>query len=87
MTTEPVQLEVHEQRARAIQHSAWSLIVPGLGQLVQRRYGTAVVQFGTVAAYVIGMFGLGGRRALFLVLFWTLWSVVDAYRHDVDERL
>lgn len=76
MTVESTQLELREQRERAVQHAGWSLLVPGLGQLVQHRYGTALVQFGTVAAYVVGTLGLGGRRALCFALLWTLWSVV-----------
>lgn len=70
--------------AHTIQHAGCSLLVPGLGQLVQHRYGAALLQFGTVAAYLGGALGLGGRRALFLALVWNLWSVVDAYRHEVD---
>lgn len=58
--------------------------MPGLGQLAQRRWGAALVQFGTVAAYVVAALGLGGRRALLLALLWNLWSVLDAYRHEAD---
>jgi hypothetical protein len=35
---------------------------PGLGQLAQRRFLTAGVQFATVATYLTGAFALGGRR-------------------------
>jgi hypothetical protein len=59
-----------------------SACVPGLGQLKQGRIGTAVLQFGTVLAYLIGGFGLGSQRALLLALLWNVWSAIDAYRHE-----
>ena len=84
MTVESSQLALREHRDRAIQHAGLSLLVPGLGQLAQGRLGSALVQFGTVAAYVAATFGLGGRRALLLAVLWNLWSVIDAYRHEAD---
>jgi hypothetical protein len=69
---------------RAGRHAFLSALIPGLGQLAQHRFATAVIQFGTVAAYLIGTLGLGGRRALLFALCWNFWSVIDAYRHDVD---
>jgi hypothetical protein len=65
-------------------HASLSALVPGLGQAVQGRFGTALLQFGTVVTYVVGTVGLGGRRALLLALAWNLWSVIDAYRHEAD---
>ena len=61
-----------------------SALVPGLGQLIQRRPLVAALQFGTVVAYGFGVLGLGGRRALFLALAWNVWSIVDAVRHEAD---
>lgn len=75
---------VREHRGRALEHAGLSVLVPGLGQLVQRRFGAAIAMFGTVMAYIIGALGLGGRRALLLALLWNLWSVIDAYRHEAD---
>jgi len=66
------------------QHALLSAFIPGLGQLIQRRFGAAVIQFGTVTAYLIAAFGLGERRAMLFALFWNVWSVVDAYRHESD---
>lgn len=83
-TVEPSQVARREHRERAIEHAGLSVLVPGLGQLAQGRVGSALVQFGTVAAYVIGTFGLGGRRALFFAVLWNVWSVIDAYRHEAD---
>jgi hypothetical protein len=61
--------------------SAWdsgmaSLFVPGLGQLTQRRYGTALLQFCSVCAYVIVALRAGHFWSIG-VLF-NLWSVIDA---------
>ena len=61
-----------------------SAILPGLGQLMQGRIAAAILQFGTVLAYLVAGFGLGGRRALILALVWNLWSAFDAYRHEAD---
>ncbi|MFA6165463.1 MAG: hypothetical protein WC700_02530 [Gemmatimonadaceae bacterium] len=84
-TQEPTtQLARREQRERAIDRAALSLCVPGLGQAAQRRYADAALQFGTVAAYVIGVFSLGGGRSMLLALLWNAWSVVDAFRHEAD---
>ena len=78
------QVVLREKRERAIERAALSLLVPGLGQVAQRRYVDAALQFGTVATYVIGVFTLGGGRALLLALLWNAWSVVDAFRHEAD---
>lgn len=78
------QLDRHARREDALQHAAWSALVPGLGQAAQHRYGTAALQFGTVVAYAAGAFGLGGHRAAALALLWNLWSSIDAYRHEAD---
>ena len=61
-----------------------SALVPGLGQICQRRFVAAAIQFGAAATYMTGALGIGGRRALLLALVCNLWSVVDAYRHDAD---
>lgn len=71
-----------EQREGAVGRAALSLIVPGLGQVAQRRYVDAALQFGTVTTYVAGVFGFGGGRALLLALLWNAWSVIDAFRHE-----
>jgi hypothetical protein len=84
MTADSTAVGLRERRGRAIEYAGWSLLVPGLGQLVQRRYGTALLQFGTVVVYLAGTLGLGGRRSLLFALFWTVWSVVDAYRHEAE---
>lgn len=80
----PKQIVLREQRERAIGRAVLSLLVPGLGQAAQRRYADAALQFGTVSTYVVGVFTLGGGRALLLALLWNAWSVVDAFRHEGD---
>jgi hypothetical protein len=77
-------VETIKRSERAGQHALLSAFIPGFGQAVQRRFAAAVVQFGTVAAYLAGALALGGRRALFLALCWNVWSVIDAYRHEAD---
>src|SRR4051812_19538120 len=59
-----------------------SLLVPGLGQLAQHRFVAASVQFGTVAAYLVTALAIGSGWSLLLAVFWNLWSVIDAYRHE-----
>jgi len=61
-----------------------SALVPGLGQLAQRRFGAAAIQFGTAVTYLVSAMGLGGRRALFFAVAWNVWSILDAHRHEAD---
>lgn len=58
-----------------------SLLVPGLGQIVQRRWLAAALQFMTVIAYVVAASNTGEHRAVILAVAWNLWSAVDAYVH------
>jgi hypothetical protein len=75
-----------ERREGAVGRASLSLLLPGLGQCAQGRYVDAALQFGTVAAYVGGVFfGLGGGRALLFALLWNAWSVVDAFRTEVAQ--
>jgi hypothetical protein len=76
-------LDARDRRLR-LEHAYFSALVPGLGQLAQRRFRSALVQFGTVASYVVGSFGLHGERAMLLGLFCNVWSSIDAYRHEAD---
>ncbi len=79
-----VEVDVSPSRATAVGSACASAIIPGLGQAMQRRFGAAALQFGTVAAYLAAAGGLEGRRALVFALFWNLWSVIDAYRHGAE---
>ena len=71
-------------RERAVSHAACSALVPGLGQLIQRRFSTAAMQFGTVAAYAAVAIGSGNPRALLVAIAWNVWSAIDAYRRERD---
>lgn len=82
--TRAVQLDRRTRHERALEHAFYSMLLPGLGQVAQRRLGAAAIQFASVAAYVIGAFGVGGRRALLFGLLWNAWSVIDAWRHEAD---
>jgi hypothetical protein len=59
-----------------------SLLVPGLGQLSQRRYAAAAIQFGAALTYGVAAISGGWERAVFLAAVWNVWSAVDAYWHD-----
>ena len=61
-----------------------SALVPGLGQLAQRRWVPALVQGATVATYLGGAFLAGGEHAYWLALGWNAWSAIDAYWHGRD---
>jgi len=84
MNLESVHIDRRERRDRAVQHAALSLMVPGAGQLAQHRFGAALVQFGTVAVYFGATLASGSHRGLLLALGWSVWSVIDAYRHESD---
>ena len=58
-----------------------SMLLPGLGQLAQRRPGTALLQFTTVAAYLGGALAVGTTHALWFAALWNGWSAIDAYWH------
>jgi len=84
MTGESTQLEFRKHRERAVRHAGYSVLVPGLGQIAQRRFSAALLQFGTAVAYTTAAIGLGNPRAGLVGLAWNIWSVVDAYRHEPD---
>jgi hypothetical protein len=69
-------------RTPAVERALLSLFLPGLGQFAQDRLFTGAGQLGTVLAYLIAAFSVGGDHALLLALAWNLWSAVDAYRHE-----
>ena len=73
-----------QRREHSTVSALLSALVPGLGQLAQRRFLAASVQFGTVATYLVGALAVGGRRALLLAVIWNVGSVIDAYRHETD---
>jgi hypothetical protein len=73
---------VIDDRHHASERALLSLVVPGLGQIAQRRFLVGAAQLGTVVAYAVSAFALGGRQALLLAVAWNVWSAIDAYRHD-----
>ena len=58
-----------------------SVLLPGAGQVAQRRFGAAALQVATVGTYVIAAASAGGGRALWLAVLWNAWSAIDAYWH------
>jgi hypothetical protein len=58
-----------------------SVLLPGAGQVAQRRLGAAAIQAATVGTYLVTAIGVGGGRAVWLALAWNVWSAIDAYLH------
>jgi hypothetical protein len=56
-----------------------SALLPGAGQLAQRRFGAALLQAATVGSYLVAALAAGGDRALWLAFAWNAWSAVEAY--------
>jgi hypothetical protein len=64
------------------QSAAWtngvaSALIPGLGQVAQRRYGTALLHFCSVTAYA-GAALYGRHLWSGGALLFNVWSVIDA---------
>jgi hypothetical protein len=67
------------------EYALLSVLMPGAGQVAQKRWWTALVQSGTVVGYLVGALALGaGNRALWLALAWNVWSSIDAYWRAPD---
>ena len=59
-----------------------SVLLPGAGQVAQRRFVAAAIQAATVGTYLAAAISVGeGGRALLLALAWNGWSAIDAYWH------
>jgi hypothetical protein len=58
-----------------------SVLLPGAGQVAQRRFVAAGLQLATVVAYLAAATSSGGGRAAWLALAWNAWSAIDAYWH------
>jgi len=84
MTVESAHNLSVQSKDRAKERALLSAFVPGLGQVAQRRFVAASIQFGTVATYLGGALAVGGRRALLLAILWNIWSAIDAFRHEAD---
>jgi hypothetical protein len=63
-----------------------SLLLPGAGQVAQRRFGIAAIQVLTVGSYLFAAMNAGGGRAYLLALAWNAWSAFDAYRHATGSK-
>ncbi len=64
-------------RLSATSAAVASAFVPGAGQFMQRRYGTGLLHFGTVTAYVVMALSTG-RLWLTVAVVFNVWSVIDA---------
>jgi hypothetical protein len=84
MQFQSAHVETVERGERAGRHALLSAFIPGLGQVVQRRFVAGIIQFRIAAACLGAAFALGGRGAWLLALCWNVWSVMDAYHHEAD---
>lgn len=70
----------------AVSFATMSAMIPGVGQWAQGRRLIGVLQFGTVAAYVITAIGTGNQHAAWLGMAWNVWSALDSFRHARREE-
>jgi hypothetical protein len=79
-----------DEKPRSVAHwsrssfAVLSLLLPGAGQVAQRRYGAAALQLATVVTYLATATSAVGSRAFWLALAWNAWSAIDAYWHASD---
>jgi hypothetical protein len=62
-----------------------SILLPGAGQIAQRRFAAAAVQVATVGSYLVASTAIGGGNRLWFALASYLWSAIEAYRHAPAE--
>lgn len=70
----------------AVSFATMSAMIPGVGQWAQGRRLIGVLQFGTVAAYVITAIATGNQHAAWLGMAWNVWSALDAFRFARREE-
>jgi hypothetical protein len=58
-----------------------SLLLPGAGQVAQRRFVAAALQAATVGTYLVTALGVRDGPTIWLALAWNGWSAIDAYLH------
>jgi len=71
------QVRVAPRPPSAMTAGTASTFVPGLGQLLQRRYGTAVLHCASVSAYAIAAWRFGSGWWTLGALLFNIWSVID----------
>lgn len=52
--------------------------------MAQGRWVTSVAQFGLVVAYLAGVFAVGPTQAIWLAVFWNVYSAIEAYWYERD---
>jgi hypothetical protein len=52
--------------------------------VAQGRWVTGVAQFGLVVAYLAGVFAVGPTQAIWLAVFWNVYSAIEAYWYERD---
>lgn len=71
------EVDVASRAPSAMSAGAASAFVPGLGQLLQRRYGTAMLHLCSVGAYAIAAWRFGSGWWTLGALLFNVWSVID----------
>jgi hypothetical protein len=74
--TQPTRPEPEVRNAMSV--GVASAMVPGLGQVMQHRYGTAALQFASVFAYAAAAFRFGSGYWGWGPFAVNIWSVIDA---------
>jgi hypothetical protein len=69
---------VEIRRVSTLGAGVGSALLPGVGQLLQHRYPTAVLHLASVAGYVVCALNFGGRGWLLGAAVFNLWSIGDA---------
>lgn len=67
---------------QSVAAGASSLLIPGLGQALQRRWVPAVIHVGAVLTYLVAVLQAGWGRAGWLAVAWNAWSAFEAYWHE-----
>lgn len=75
-------MDAASRRGAALQHAAFSALIPGAAQLAQGRWVAALAQFGVVVAYLLGVFAAGPKAAMWLAVLWNAYSAVDTYWYE-----
>ena len=76
-----------QSRSEAAGAAGLSLLVPGLAQLLQRRWVAAFIHIGAVATYLVTVLQAGWGRAGWLAIAWNLWSGLEAYIYERRHTL
>ena len=75
----PLRDQIRDQGAAS---AGLSLVVPGLGQALQRRWVPAIIHLGAVLTYIFAVREAGWGPAGWFAVAWNVWSAVEAYWYE-----